>query len=146
MHDLYRYATVETGNDSLSADDEPTCASISMCECPKFEGCNAPVCPLDPDWRKRVHRRDEPVCPYLCEYAKQATRPILRGCIGEEHYHAVAEVASEVEETHAPLAKSLRRASQTPSRLTQRQRQAEAHPTNSEERRRPRREEGDDHG
>jgi len=33
--------------------------------CPKFDSCSAPICPLDPDWNKRVMLRDERVCFYL---------------------------------------------------------------------------------
>jgi len=32
--------------------------------CPKFQTCNAALCPVDPHWREAVHLRGEPVCPY----------------------------------------------------------------------------------
>ncbi len=37
--------------------------------CPRFDHCNAPLCPLD-DWTLRHHVKGEPVCFYLREAAK----------------------------------------------------------------------------
>lgn len=33
-----------------------------MEQCSKYNKCNAPLCPLDPDMRKRVYYAGEPVC------------------------------------------------------------------------------------
>jgi hypothetical protein len=38
--------------------------------CPRFSSCNAPICPLDPSWRKAVHLPGEPTCYYLRAAAK----------------------------------------------------------------------------
>ena len=31
-------------------------------ECPKFDTCSAPLCPLDPELKKRIWYWDEPIC------------------------------------------------------------------------------------
>ena len=38
--------------------------------CPKFEQCSAPICPIDPEWQKRVYKKGDPVCFYLRQHAK----------------------------------------------------------------------------
>lgn len=41
-----------------------------MEDCARFIKCNAMICPLDADWRERVHLSGERVCIYLLEYYK----------------------------------------------------------------------------
>lgn len=43
---------------------------LDMSQCPKFHHCDAPLCPLDPDWKKRKMVQDENLCHYLCEASK----------------------------------------------------------------------------
>jgi hypothetical protein len=38
-------------------------------DCPRFDHCNAPICPVD-DWVRGHHVKGEPVCFYLREAAK----------------------------------------------------------------------------
>lgn len=38
--------------------------------CPKWEKCNSPVCPLDPDWEKRKMLDNDSVCYYQTESVK----------------------------------------------------------------------------
>jgi hypothetical protein len=37
--------------------------------CPRFDGCNAPICPLD-DWQRAQHLQGERVCLWLREAVK----------------------------------------------------------------------------
>ena len=76
-------------------------------DCPKFNGCSAPVCPLDADWRKRAHLDGERACFYLTEYAKPAARAMLRGVLPSDHYEALAVVFHEVLTRPGPLKKQL---------------------------------------
>jgi hypothetical protein len=39
-------------------------------DCPRFDQCNAPICPLDPAWRSAVHLPGEPVCHYALASGK----------------------------------------------------------------------------
>lgn len=55
-------------------------------ECPKWNTCNASVCPLQFDWPKAVHLKGEWVCPYLLRSGKAgsakryANDPIFEAC------------------------------------------------------------------
>jgi hypothetical protein len=65
----------------------------AMRSCPKYEGCSAPVCPLDPSWRLRSHGTGDPICFYMLESVKPGSRerfearaiggmlPAIRGAI-----------------------------------------------------------------
>lgn len=55
-------------------------------QCPKWNKCNAPACPIDPDWHKRALMNDDPVCFYMQEAVKNgaATRFQVAG-LGELH-------------------------------------------------------------
>jgi hypothetical protein len=52
---------------------------MNLQDCPKFSKCNAPICPLDSDWRLRRMLRDEPVCFYLLEHAKAGSKTRFEG-------------------------------------------------------------------
>jgi hypothetical protein len=84
---------------------------MHMHDCPKFDSCNAPICPLDPDWKRRSHLDGERVCYYLTEYAKQAARPILRGGLAVEHYEAIKEGYPKVIAAHPRIKRQLERSS-----------------------------------
>lgn len=51
--------------------------------CPHFPTCNANICPLDTDWRKRSHVAGDAACQVVMEHAKAgadaqfAARPIM---------------------------------------------------------------------
>ena len=66
-------------------------STINMEQCPKFHHCNAPLCPLDPDWNKRKMIQGENLCHYLCEASKDGAmerfkqrydKPILMQAFG----------------------------------------------------------------
>lgn len=64
-------ATKQPGNSkTFTADYTPAK------HCPRWHSCNAPICPLDSDWPSRVMRRDEPVCPYLLQAARN--KPLVQ--------------------------------------------------------------------
>lgn len=39
-------------------------------DCPRYDRCSANVCPLDQDWRRRLHVRGDEVCFVLLESVK----------------------------------------------------------------------------
>jgi hypothetical protein len=39
-------------------------------DCPRFDHCNAPICPLDPAWPKAAHLHGEAVCHYALASGK----------------------------------------------------------------------------
>ena len=42
-------------------------------DCPKYDTCSVPICPLDRLWHKRGVEQGESVCPYLREIDKPGT-------------------------------------------------------------------------
>lgn len=90
---------------------------MKITDCPKFKGCDAPICPLDPDWRKRRHLEGESICLYLREYSKPAIRPILDHVVPMELLSVIAEAYTSVLSTYGPIRRALKRISKTPSKI-----------------------------
>ena len=90
---------------------------MDMCDCPKWDSCNAPLCPIDPDISKRVYLRGEAFCFYMHEYVKPDSYERFKVSHREEIYNAIAEVLKEVLFTYGYIKKRLERASSTPSRM-----------------------------
>ena len=89
---------------------------IEMVHCPRFDQCCAPICPIDPDWRERAHRKDESVCAYLRRYAKDPLWGQKQGVVPTELWLKVVAVYPQVIARYAPLKKALQRASGSPFR------------------------------
>lgn len=85
--------------------------------CPRFESCNAPICPLDADCRQRTYLDGEPVCAFMLESVKPLGRLKIQGAIGGEGAGLVGEAVEWAFLSHSPIRKRLQRASRTPSRL-----------------------------
>lgn len=49
---------------------KPDAGELSMYACPRWEKCNAPICPLDAAWHQRKMQDGEPVCFFLIEAVK----------------------------------------------------------------------------
>ena len=97
---------------------------IEMAQCPRFNRCSAPICPIDEDWRDRGHRKGEPVCAYLRRYAKDPLWGQKQGSVPTEVWSRVVEVYPQVIERYTPIKKVLERASGSPFRtvVTRRER------------------------
>jgi hypothetical protein len=93
--------------------------ATKMCDCPRFDKCSAPICPLDTDWKHRVYRKGEPVCFYLLEFVKPDAKAQFRGSIGVPIYEAIQTSIDAISHRYAPLCRALERAKQTGSRLVQ---------------------------
>ena len=85
--------------------------------CPKWEKCNAPLCPLDPDWQKTRHLKGESVCHWLRMYAKQPVEGRFQGILRDEMAEQVISVYDSVIVPYGALRTALERASKTGSRL-----------------------------
>ena len=90
---------------------------MQMYDCPKFESCSAPICPLDAEWELRSHLNGEKVCYYLTEYSKEAVRPILKGGLAAEHYEAIDEHYLEILALHPLIKRQLLRSSKNNPRF-----------------------------
>jgi len=94
-----------------------TTSNDPMHACPKFDGCSAPICPLDADWPRRIHRKGEPVCFYLLEYVKPGSRARFQGRRAVFLYKAMESAIGRLCSRHAPLRRAVERAKRTGSRL-----------------------------
>lgn len=88
-----------------------------MQACPKFDGCSAPICPLDADWPRRIHRKGEPVCFYLLEYVKPGSRARFEGRTAVFLYELMESSIGRLCSRHAPLRRAVERAKRTGSRM-----------------------------
>jgi hypothetical protein len=85
-------------------------------QCPKYRHCNAPICPLDAHWKKRIYRKGEAICFYMLEAQKPKASSIFQGEIPAEICQAISIIIEDVKSKHAALRARLDRASLTRSR------------------------------
>ena len=111
--------------DALSTDNQlndPTLIKpnnktvIQMAQCPRFDRCCAPICPIDTDWGERVHQKGEPVCAYLRRYAKDPLWGQKQVTVPTELWLRVVEAYPQVIARYVPIKKALKRASGSPFR------------------------------
>lgn len=86
-------------------------------DCKNFDHCSAPICPLDPTWRRCRHLDGERVCHWLSEYSKEGGPARVLGAMPSDLSQLVANVHAEVLSGRGLLSKRLQRASETPSRI-----------------------------
>ena len=91
---------------------------MKMSDCPRFDKCSAPICPLDRDWRLRVYRKSEPICLYLREYVKPNAKTRFQGCIAIQIFEVIQEHLEALCHRYAPLHRALERAKRTGSKTT----------------------------
>jgi hypothetical protein len=92
-----------------------TLTSPSACD--RFSRCNAPICPLDPDWRLRNVFRQEATCFYLLEAVKDGSAERFKGAGREDMYQVCLSFIQEALPRCAPLKRALDRAKKTGPRL-----------------------------
>jgi hypothetical protein len=85
--------------------------------CPRFEKCAAPLCPLDPEWRRRKHLQGERVCYFLREAVKDGAAARFEATANAEIVAAATQMLSEPENLGAYVRQRLRDAAQTDSRV-----------------------------
>ena len=84
--------------------------------CPRFDSCNAPICPLD-DWQGAQHLQGEAVCSLLCELVKDGGEARLRARVSSDLVDTLAEVLPKVAARWGRVRMQLQRASRTGSRM-----------------------------
>ena len=76
-------------------------------QCPKWDSCNVPVCPLDAHWRKATQLHGEGACRWLREIGKQGGEARISPVLPREVYEKVSqahrELASEAERETADV-------------------------------------------
>jgi len=75
-------------------DDKPMTAKLcnEPSDCPEYVRCDANICPLDVDWRKRIYHTGESVCLFLRETVKQTADEQLSINATFEHLRSIAIV------------------------------------------------------
>ena len=64
----------------------------SIKKCPKFDTCNVPLCPLDPNVNCRVYHKGEPICKQPIEILRKILgadfssqyKKFIRACLKKE--------------------------------------------------------------
>jgi len=90
---------------------------MNMEDCPKYERCSAPICPLDPNWRKRRHLKGERVCFYLCEAQKDGSEVIFGGRGLGKLFKLMVEATPDISTRWGTIKKALVKAAKTGSRM-----------------------------
>mgnify|MGYP006391910239 CR=1 FL=1 len=83
---------------------------ISAMNCPRFDFCNCPVCPLDSNWHSQRHLSGEPVCRWLREAVKSDCEPVLKRALPDELVQQIVAVAKILLKSKNPLKSRLDRA------------------------------------
>lgn len=91
---------------------------IACNDCPKYQRCNANICPLDTAWPKRKHLAGESVCFYLLEAQKINAEAIFSTTQRGYLYLAMVEATQAVKYRYVDIKMRLDRASKSASRMT----------------------------
>ncbi len=87
-------------------------------DCPKFNKCNATICPLDKDWRLRGFLREDATCFYLLESVKEGARSHFEAAQLGVLYERICEVREDIASAHKRIARKLISAAKSASRMT----------------------------
>jgi hypothetical protein len=96
-------------------------------DCPNWNKCNAPFCPLWNEWQQLQHLKGEPVCYLLREVSKHGGQARLQGCVSQQTLQRLAQVHGEVMQRCGPLKTALVRASLSGSRIANIKTQGRGH-------------------
>lgn len=92
--------------------------SLTMQDCPKYQVCSAPICPLDLHWQKRKHLPADKVCFYLLESAKTDSKAIFDIAGLGYLYSAIVSQAPDIIVAYSAIKHTYERAKNTGSRMT----------------------------
>jgi|ERR1700754_4298603 len=85
--------------------------------CPRFDSCNAPICPLDPKWPTAQHIQGERVCGLLTEVVKVGGQPRVAGVLSAEQFSTLLREWPKVEARWPEVRTRLRASAKTGSRI-----------------------------
>jgi len=91
---------------------------MKISSCPKYQQCNAPICPLDDQWRKRVYFSEDSTCYYLLESVKEDSQMHFHGAQLEELYESIVNVRGDIAERFKRIGSKMELAKNTSSRMT----------------------------
>lgn len=93
---------------------------MNMCDCPKYQHCSAPICPLDPGIMERAYLPGESICFFMHEFVKPGSHERFKVSHSEEIYEAIQTVLPRMLSRHGYIKNRLERASGTSSRMDRR--------------------------
>jgi hypothetical protein len=85
--------------------------------CPRFQKCNAPVCPLDERHKKRKHLPEDRVCFFLLESAKTSAHSIFMGVGLGNLYEVIVRHTPAILNSHPRIKRAYEKAKESGSRL-----------------------------
>ena len=88
-----------------------------MFVCPRFNYCSAPLCPIDPDWRKRTMLKNERVCHYLTEVTKDGAFDRYIHRRDADLYLKASQEIGSMREAFPVLGKRLEKSTRLKSRI-----------------------------
>ena len=90
---------------------------MNISDCPKYETCSAPICPLDKDWRLRVLCIEDSTCFYLLESVKDASKTHFELAQLGVMYERICEVREDICTTHKRISSKVEAAKNSGSRM-----------------------------
>jgi hypothetical protein len=91
--------------------------SIPIESCPRFQKCNAPVCPLDELQKKRKHLPQDRVCFFLLESAKTSAHSIFMGVGLGNLYEVIVRHTPAILNSHPRIKRAYEKAKESGSRM-----------------------------
>jgi hypothetical protein len=88
-----------------------------MIDCPKFQTCNAPICPLDREWQKRSLHNDDATCFYLMESVKAGAEARFQLAGLGEMYSAIGVHRPTIIQAHKRINSKVEAAKLSGSRM-----------------------------
>lgn len=89
---------------------------MKMYECSKFEGCSAPLCPLDRELRKRTHIKGDRMCHYITMYSKPHEIGNIRHSLALELFKAIASAYPYISNYNTYTRDAVLKSALTPAR------------------------------
>jgi hypothetical protein len=86
--------------------------------CPKWEKCFAPICPLDPDWQIRSHQNGDRTCFWLTESVKKNAHANFESAAKSEILSQIQTLTPAIVARWYSIRRGLEKASGTGSKLT----------------------------
>jgi hypothetical protein len=85
--------------------------------CPRFDSCNANICPLDPRWPLAQHIQGERVCSLLTELVKVGGQTRVEGIVQPDQFATLVREWPKVEARWTDIRSRLKASAKTGSRI-----------------------------
>ncbi len=95
-------------------------SNLNPQNCPKYDICSAPICPLDKDWKLRVLCNEDSTCFYLLESVKDTSKTHFELAQLEVIYRRICEVRDDICNAHKRISKKVEAAKNSGSRMARR--------------------------